>query len=58
LLALVIALFLRSRSGQVTALVLVLVCAGSAWPVVVFGERAYDNISRHPMRRARVARSA
>jgi hypothetical protein len=44
LLALVIALFLRSRSGQVTALVLILVCAGSAWPVIAFGERAYDNI--------------
>ena len=44
LLALVIALLLRSRSGQVTALVLVLVCAASVWPVVAFGERAYDNI--------------
>jgi hypothetical protein len=44
LLALVIALLLRSRSGEVTALVLILVCAASVWPVVVFGERAYDNI--------------
>jgi hypothetical protein len=44
LLALVIALLQRSRSGQVTALVLIFVCAASAWPVVVFGERAYDNI--------------
>ena len=44
LLALVIALLVRSRSGQVTALVLILVCAASVWPVVAFGERAYDNI--------------
>ena len=44
LLALVIALFVRSRAAQVTALVLVLICASSAWPVMVFGERAYNNV--------------
>jgi hypothetical protein len=44
LLALVIALLLRSRTAEVTALVLILVCAVSVWPVVAFGERAYDNI--------------
>ena len=43
-LALVIALFLRSRSGAVTALVLIFVCAASVWPVIAFGERAYDNV--------------
>ena len=43
-LALVIALLQRSRSAQVTALVMVFVCALSVWPVVAFGERAYDNI--------------
>ena len=44
LLALIVALLQRSRSGQVVALALVFVCALSAWPVIVFGERAYDNI--------------
>jgi len=43
-LALVIALLQRSRSAQVAALVLMLLCALSVWPVVAFGERAYDNI--------------
>jgi hypothetical protein len=44
LLALLIATCLRNRGAQMTALVLVLICAASAWPVVAFGERAYDNI--------------
>jgi hypothetical protein len=43
-LALLIATFMRNRGAQVTALVLVLICAASAWPVMAFGERAYDNI--------------
>jgi hypothetical protein len=43
-MALVIALLMRSRAAQVTALVLVFVCAGSAWPVYEFGERAKDPV--------------
>ena len=44
LLGLIIALCLRSRPAQVTALVLIFVNALSVWPVVYFGERAYANI--------------
>ena len=44
LLALLIATCLRNRGAQVTALALVLICAASVWPVIAFGERAYDNI--------------
>jgi hypothetical protein len=43
-LALVIALFMRSRNAQILALALIAICAASAWPVVHFGERAYDNV--------------
>src|SRR5438132_3720785 len=41
-LALVIALALRSRRAQITALALVFISALSAWPVAEFGEQAYD----------------
>ncbi len=44
LVGLVLALLMRSRGGQVTALVLVLISAISVWPVVHYGERAEDNI--------------
>ena len=43
-LGLLVALFLRSRAAQVTALCLVFITALSAWPVMHFGERAYDRI--------------
>lgn len=39
-----VALFLRSRPAQVTALVLILLTAASAWPVAHFGEEAYDRV--------------
>lgn len=42
--ALVVALFLRSRRAQITALVLIVVAAGSAWPVAHYGEEAYDRV--------------
>jgi hypothetical protein len=42
LLALLISLCLRSRKARITSLILVLVCAGSIWPVAEFGEQAYD----------------
>lgn len=43
-LALIIALALRSRPAQITALALIFLCSASAWPVVYFGEHAYDRI--------------
>jgi hypothetical protein len=42
ILALVLALLLRSRPAQIVALVLVLVSAASAWPVNFTGQRAYE----------------
>jgi hypothetical protein len=44
MLALVISMVQRSRPAQVTALVLILVCAASAWPVAEFGEQGYDRV--------------
>src|SRR5436853_7834106 len=44
LLGLVIAFFLKSRPAQVVALIIVLICAASAWPVFVFGKQAKDRV--------------
>ena len=44
LIGLVVALCLRSRRAQITALVLIFIAAASAWPVVHFGEEAYDRV--------------
>ena len=43
-IGLVISFFLKSRRAQVTTLVLVLLTAGSAWPVFEFGEQGYDRV--------------
>lgn len=43
-LALLIAIFLRSRPAKIAALVVVLICSASAWPVAEFGEQAYDRV--------------
>jgi len=43
-LALVLALLLRSRHAQIVALVLIIVGCGSVWPVEEFGERCYDRV--------------
>ncbi len=43
-LALLVALGLRSRPAQITALVVVLVASASAWPVLVTGQQAYKPI--------------
>ena len=43
-LALVVALALRSQQAQIVALVLVTIGAGSAWPVIHFGKRGYDRV--------------
>jgi hypothetical protein len=43
-LALAISLVLRSRTAQITALIVTLVAAASAYPVLVSGQRAYKTI--------------
>jgi hypothetical protein len=43
-LALAISLILRSRSAQITALILTLIAGASAYPVLVTGQRAYKAI--------------
>ena len=44
LFGLIAATYLRSRGGQLTALILVFACAISAWPVARHGEEAYDRV--------------
>ena len=44
LFGLIAATYLRSRGGQLTALVLVFASALSAWPVARHGEEAYDRV--------------
>jgi glucan phosphoethanolaminetransferase (alkaline phosphatase superfamily) len=44
MLALVIALLLKTRAARVTALALVMVSAASAWPVYYYGEAGYDRV--------------
>ena len=41
---LVIAFFLRSRPAQIATLIIVLICAASAWPVYEFGQQAKDRV--------------
>jgi hypothetical protein len=41
---LLIGFFLRSRPAQIATLVLILISAGSAWPVYEFGEQGYDRV--------------
>jgi hypothetical protein len=43
-IGLVIAFFLKSRRAQIATLVLILITAGSAWPVYEFGQQAYDRV--------------
>jgi hypothetical protein len=44
LFGLIAAMYLGTRGGQVTALVLIFVCAGSAWPVAHYGEAAESSV--------------
>jgi hypothetical protein len=44
LVGLLIAIFLRSRSGQIATLTIVLISAGMAWPVAQLGERSSDRV--------------
>lgn len=41
---LLIGFFLHSRPAQIATLVLILISAGSAWPVYEFGEQGYDRV--------------
>jgi glucan phosphoethanolaminetransferase (alkaline phosphatase superfamily) len=43
-LALLIAFFVRSRRAQVVALLRIVVCAASAWPVFIYGKKAYQRV--------------
>jgi hypothetical protein len=44
LFGLIVAMYLGTRGGQVTALVLIFACAASAWPVAHYGEAAEDRV--------------
>ncbi len=44
IIAAIVALFVRNRSAEVTALVLIFISALSAWPVAHYGEEAYDRV--------------
>ena len=44
LIGLVLALILKSRPAEITALALIFICAAAAWPTARFGEAAYDNV--------------
>ena len=44
IVALIVAIVLRSRPAQVAALVAILICAASAWPVVYLGREGYDRV--------------
>jgi hypothetical protein len=44
ILALIVALILRSRPAQITAFVVIIFAALSAWPVGEYGERASDRV--------------
>jgi len=43
-IGLIVALILKSRRAQITALILVLVTSLSAWPAFEFGEEGYDRV--------------
>lgn len=44
LLGLTMSILQRNRKAQVATLILVLICAASAWPVYEFGEQGYDRV--------------
>jgi hypothetical protein len=43
-IGLVISFFLKSRRAQIATLILVVITAGSAWPVYEYGEQGYDRV--------------
>jgi hypothetical protein len=42
--ALACAFFLRNRAARMVALTIILVSSASAWPVLLYGEKAYDAV--------------
>ncbi len=44
LLGLIVAFFMRNRPAQIATLIIVLICAASAWPVYEFGQQAKDRV--------------
>ena len=44
LFGLIAALYLGTRGGQVTALILIFACAASSWPVAHYGEAAEASV--------------
>lgn len=44
LFGLIAALYLGTRGGQITALILIFACAAAAWPVAHYGEAAESNV--------------
>jgi hypothetical protein len=44
LIALLVALFLKNRSAQIPALIIIFIAAASAWPVAYFGHEGYDPV--------------
>jgi len=44
ILALIVALILRSRPAQITAFVVIIFAALSVWPVAEYGDRGYDRV--------------
>jgi disulfide bond formation protein DsbB len=44
LFGLIAAMYLGSRGGRLTALILIFACALSAWPVAYHGDEAYDRV--------------
>lgn len=43
-LVLGLSMILKSRQAQIISLILILLTAGSAWPVAEFGEKGYDRV--------------
>jgi uncharacterized membrane protein len=43
-LTLIVALAVRSRPAQITALAIILFCSAMTWPVVQYGEKAFDRV--------------
>ena len=44
LLGLIVAFFLKSRAAQIATLIIVMICAASAWPVYELGQQAKDRV--------------
>lgn len=44
LIALIVGWLMKSRPAQIVALIVVLICSASAFPVYEFGEQAYDRV--------------